>query len=125
MKLEPRPTFVEAIEGLRKTHMLKWLYLDGAAIWEELNARFAYYIDNIMDSPGLTLLEKKRILQTKNDFRILPQLYKPIFEVDLGSDIRDFLKTCVYVNMKMTMQISTFNVQYHQMSLTFMVFFVE
>lgn len=34
-----------------------------------------------------------------------------VFGADLGMDVEDFLSTCVYVNMKKAMEVSTFNVQ--------------
>lgn len=72
MKLEAGLAFVEAIEGLRKTHVFKWLILDCAAAGEALNTGFTCCIDNIVESPGLTLLEKERILLTKSKFRSSP-----------------------------------------------------
>lgn len=72
MKLEAGPAFVEAIEGLRKTHVFKCLILDCAAAGEALNTGFTCCIDNIVELPGLTLLEKERILLTKSKFRSSP-----------------------------------------------------
>lgn len=105
MKLEPGPGFVEAIEGLRKTQVYKWLFLDCAAAGEALNAGFTFCIDNIVESQDLTLTQKKSIVQTKEKFRGSPQFYEPVFGADLGLDVEDFLGTCAYVNMKKAVQV--------------------
>lgn len=106
MELEPGPGFVEAIEGLRKIHVFKWLFADCVAAGEALHTGFMFCIDNIVQTPELTLLEKKRILQTKEKFRGSPNLWEPVFGADLGIDVDDFLGSCVYVNLKKAVQVN-------------------
>ena len=111
MELKPGPGFVEAIEGLRKRHVYKWLFQDCAVPGEALHTGFTFCIDNIVESQDLPLLQKKRILQTKEKFRALPQFFEPVFGADMGLDVEDFLGSCVYVNMKKAMQVITFITQ--------------
>lgn len=108
MKFEPGPGFVESVEELRRRQVYKWLFEDCAVAGEALNKGFEFCIDNIQESEDLTLLQKKRILLTKEKFRSSPQMYEPVFGADLGLDVEDFLSTCVYSNMKKAVQVVTF-----------------
>ena len=105
MELEPGPGFVEAIQELRKRHVYKWLFTDCAVAGEALHAGFTFSIDNVVESQDLSLLQKKRILQTKDAFRASPQFFEPVFGADMGLDVEDFLGTCVYVSMRKAVQV--------------------
>ena len=113
MELEPGPGFVEAIEGLRKRQVYKWLFADCAVAGEALHSGFTFCIDNLVESQDLSLLQKKRILQTKEKFVASPQFFEPVFGADMGLDADDFLGTCVYVNLKKGVQVSKFLTQSH------------
>lgn len=107
MALKPGPGFVESIKGLRRAHVYKWLFQDCATLGHILHTGFTFCIDNIVESPDVSLLQRKRILQTKEKFRGSPQFYEPVFGADLGLDVSDFLGSCVYVNMKKAVQVIT------------------
>ena len=111
MELEPGPGFVSAIEGLRKKHVYKWLFQDCAVAGEALHKGFTFCIDNIAEMQDMSLLQKKRILQTKEKFLASPQFFEPVFGADMGLDVEDFLGCCVYVNMKKAVQVITFITQ--------------
>ena len=111
MSLEPGPGFVEAIEGLRKRQVYKWLFADCAVAGEALHSGFTFCIDNIVESQDLSLLQKKRILQTKEKFKDSPQFFEPVFGADVGLDVEDFLSTCVYENMQKSLQVILFLTQ--------------
>ena len=111
MELEPGPGFVSAIEELRKKHVYKWLFQDCAVAGEALHKGFTFCIDNIAEMQDMSLLQKKRILQTKEKFLASPQFFEPVFGADMGLDVEDFLGCCVYVNMKKAMQVITFITQ--------------
>lgn len=108
LKVKPGPAFVEAMEGLRKKHVYKWLFQDCAIAGEALNTGFTSCIDNLVESADLPLRQKKMILQTKDKFRGSPQFYEPVFGAELGIDVEDFLGSCVYVSMKKAVQVITF-----------------
>ena len=111
MELEPGPGFVSAIEELRKKHVYKWLFQDCAVAGEALHKGFTFCIDNIAEMQDMSLLQKKRILQTKEKFLASPQFFEPVFGADMGLDVEDFLGCCVYVNMKKAVQVITFITQ--------------
>ena len=111
MELEPGPGFVEAIEGLRKRNVFKWLFQDCAVAGTALHTGFTLCIDNLVETVDLPLIQKKRILQTKEKFRVSPQFFEPVFGADMGLNVEDFLGTCTYTNIKKAMEVSTFATQ--------------
>ena len=104
MGLEPGPAFVEAIEALRKRTVHKWLFADCAVAGEALHSGFTFCIDNLAESHDLPLIQKKRILKTKEKFMVTPHFFEPVFGADMGIDVEDFLGTCTYVGIKAAVQ---------------------